>query len=69
VNLPSFLFKELVNKDEIGRGGFSSVFTAELQQTGEKVAVKKFLGNDQIDGKIFCRFTADMWKKSFINVC
>jgi hypothetical protein len=40
VNLPSFLFKELVNKDEIGRGGFSSVFTAELQQTGEKVAVK-----------------------------
>ena len=55
VNLPSFLFKELVNKDEIGRGGFSSVFTAELPQTGEKVAVKKFLGNDQIDGKILIK--------------
>lgn len=43
VNLPSFSFKELVNKDEIGRGGFSSVFTAELPRSGEKVAPKNFL--------------------------
>ncbi|CAB3993486.1 serine threonine- kinase Chk2-like [Paramuricea clavata] len=50
VNLPSFLFKELVNKDEIGHGGFSSVFTAELPRT-----VKKFLGNYQIDAKILIK--------------
>ena len=55
VNLPSFSFRELFNKDEIGRGGFSSVFTAELPQSGEKVAVKKFLGNDQIDAKILLK--------------
>jgi serine/threonine protein kinase len=33
----------LVNKDEIGRGAFAAVFTAELSSGGQKVAVKKFL--------------------------
>ena len=51
----SFSFKELVNKDEIGCGGFSSVFTVKLPESGEKVAVKKFLGNDQIDAKILMK--------------
>ncbi|XP_028418226.1 serine/threonine-protein kinase nekl-3-like, partial [Dendronephthya gigantea] len=55
VNFPSFSFRALLNKDEIGRGGFSSVFTAELPQSREKVAVKKFLGSDQIDAKILLK--------------
>ena len=31
------------------------MFTAELPDSGEKVAVKKFLGNDQIDAKILLK--------------
>ncbi len=54
-NVRSFLFNELVNEDEIGCGGFSSVFTAELPRSGEKVAVKKFLGNDKVDTKILIK--------------
>ena len=55
LNFPSFSFKELVNKDKIGCEGFSSVFTAGLPGSGEKVAVKKFLGNDQINAKILLK--------------
>lgn len=40
VNLPTFSFKEIFNKDGIGPGGFSSVFTAKLPQSGEKIGVK-----------------------------
>ena len=46
VDLPHFLYAELLNKDEVGYGGFSSVFTAEFPTSGEKVAVKKFIGDE-----------------------
>ena len=41
-----FSIKDLVNKDGIGRGGFSSVFAAEFLPSREKVAVKKFLDGE-----------------------
>ena len=41
--IPVFKFSELRNKDEIGRGGFSTVFTAELPSSGEKIVVKNIL--------------------------
>ena len=44
--IPVFKFSELRNKDEIGRGGFSTVFTAELPSSGEKIVVKKFFDDD-----------------------
>lgn len=44
--LPCFQFTDLVNKDEIGRGGFATVFTAEIPVSGKKVVIKKFLGID-----------------------
>jgi serine/threonine protein kinase len=53
--LPSFSFAELVKKDEIGRGGFSSVFTAEFPSSGEKVAVKKLLAVDDEDRRILLK--------------
>lgn len=53
--LPSFSFAELVNKDEIGRGGFSSVFTAEFPSGGGKVAIKKFLGVDEENRRILVK--------------
>ena len=40
--LPCFKFSDLVNKDEIGRGGFATVFTAELSSGGQNVVVKTF---------------------------
>ena len=45
-DLPNFVLAELVNKDEIGRGGFATVFTVEFPCGGEKVVVKKFLLNE-----------------------
>ena len=39
-DLPNFDLTDLVNKDEIGRGGFATVFTAEFPCGGEKVVVK-----------------------------
>ena len=44
--IPVFKFSDLRNKDEIGRGGFSTVFTAELPSSGEKIVVKKFFDDD-----------------------
>ena len=44
--IPVFKFSKLRNKDEIGRGGFSTVFTAELRSSGEKIVVKKFFDDD-----------------------
>ena len=44
--IPVFKFSELRNKDEIGRGGFSTVFTAELPSSGKKIVVKKFFDDD-----------------------
>ena len=44
--IPDFKFSELRNKDEIGRGGFSTVFTAELPSSGEKIVVKKLFDDD-----------------------
>ena len=44
--IPVFKFSELRNKDEIGRGDFSTVFTAELPSSGEKIVVKKFFDDD-----------------------
>ena len=42
-DIPVFKFSEVRNKDEIGRGGFSTVFTAKLPSSGEKIVVKNFL--------------------------
>lgn len=54
-DLPRYSFKELVNKDEIGHGGYASVFTAEVALSGEKVAVKKFIGLDEESQKILVK--------------
>ena len=52
--IPVFKFSELRNKDEIGRGGFSTVFTAELPSTSEKIVVKKFFDDDiDMERKLF----------------
>lgn len=40
--VPVFKFAELKNKDEIGRGGFAAVFTAETPIDKEKIVVNKF---------------------------
>ena len=44
--VPAFKFSELRNKDQIGQGGFATVFTAELPSSGEKIVVKKFFDDD-----------------------
>ena len=54
-DLPHFLCAELVNKDEVGYGEFSSVFTPEIPTSGEKVAVKIFIGDEEIDEKILIK--------------
>ena len=48
-DLPHFLYAQLVNKDEVGYGEFSSVFTAGFPTTGNdktdcaSISVKVFL--------------------------
>ena len=53
-SVPAFRFSELRNKDQIGQGGFATVFTAELPSSGEKIVVKKFFDDDNdTEGKLF----------------
>jgi hypothetical protein len=47
--VPVFKFSELRNKDEIGRGGLSTVFTAELPSSGKKIVTeRKFIKEERL---------------------
>ena len=54
-DLPHFLYAQLVNKDEVGYGEFSSVFTAGFPTSGEKAAVKIFIGDEEIHENILIK--------------
>ena len=59
-DLPLFDFQKFFNKEEIGKGGFGAVFTADYYPCGsgnspEKVFVKKALGEDLEDKKNFVK--------------
>ncbi|CAB4019764.1 Tyrosine- kinase SPK-1 [Paramuricea clavata] len=44
--LPNYSYSSLLEKDEIGEGGFAVVFTAKLPDNGAKIVVKKLLASD-----------------------
>ena len=58
--LPLYDFSKVVNKEEIGKGAYGVVFTADFPTHGvdkrpEKVVVKKMLGEDLQDMKNFVK--------------
>ena len=58
--LPVFDFGNFFNKEEIRKGGYGSVFTADFHPPGvrnptEKVAVKKILGENLEEKRILRR--------------
>lgn len=57
--LPIFDLKLFTNKEEIGKGGYGAVFTADWPGNGnaqaEKLVVKKMLGEDITDKKNFVK--------------
>ena len=60
--LPIHDFKCLTNKEMIGKGAYGAVFTANWQtvpdaggKSAEKVVVKKLLGEDILDKKMFVK--------------
>ena len=59
--LPVYEFSKLFNKEEIGKGAYGAVFTADYPFNGidgkgqEKVVVKKMLGEDLQDKKPFSK--------------
>ena len=59
--LPVYDFSKLFNKEEIGKGAYGAVFTADYPFNGidgkgqEKVVVKKMLGKDLQDKKTFVK--------------
>ena len=55
--LPVYDFSKLFNKEEIGKGTYGAVFTADYPFTKgpEKVVVKKMLGEDLQDKKTFVK--------------
>ena len=64
-DLPSFCWNDLVDKDEIGRGSFGSVFVASntANGTGDTVFVKKAVQHPNVvQFKVICFApTAIMW--------
>ncbi len=47
--LAQFSYKSLVDKDEIGEGGFAVIFTARLSSSDSaKIVVKKLLASDKV---------------------
>ena len=52
--LPVLPFSRFSNKEEIGRGSYGAVFTAE-DQNSEKVVIKKLLGQDREEQKGFVK--------------
>jgi serine/threonine protein kinase len=45
--LPRFEYRNLLEKEEIARGGFAAVFTAVIPGKKEKVVVKRHLDSDE----------------------
>ena len=74
-DLPLFDFQKFFNKEEIGKGGFGAVFTADYYPHGngnspEKVVVKKALGEDLEDKKNFvkeARILRDLQHPNIVN--
>ena len=50
--LKNYRYKSLLDKEEIARGGFATVFTACVPDENIKVVVKKYLRSDSIAKKI-----------------
>ena len=74
-DLPLFDFQKFFNKEEIGKGGFGAVFTADYYPRGsgnspERVVVKKALGEDLEDKKNFvkeARILRDLQHPKIVN--
>lgn len=56
-NLPSFNWSKLTDKEEIGRGSFGSVFVARYPANDhdERVVIKKLLGTEEGDRRLFLK--------------
>ena len=55
-DLPSFNWSDLTDKEEIGRGSFGSVFVAiKCPANDDLVVIKKLLGTDEEDRRIFLK--------------
>ena len=58
--LPLYDFQLLINKEEIGKGNYGAIFTADwpgngAEKSAEKVVAKKMLGEDILDKKNFVK--------------
>ena len=47
-------YHQFINKEEVGRGGFGAVFTAQLP-SGEQCVIKKMLGKEEEDKRNFVK--------------
>ena len=70
-DLPSFCWNDLVDKDEIGRGTFGSVFVARYTANGagHTVVIKKLLASEEEEEKrLFCKEAKILHKIRHPNV-
>lgn len=54
-DLPSFNWSDLTDKEEIERGSFGSVFIAKYPANGDLVVIKKLLGTEEADKRLFLK--------------